>query len=202
MPTKTMELYEAIRADVVRLKFRADEIINEKDLAEQHGVSKTPVREALGMLVQEGYLKKIPRVGYLLRELTQEEYRKLIYVRYTLEKGVVLWIIGHCTDEEIDSLRAYCQETEMSYQDFAGLNYNFHIAMARLTGNEYLANSVQNTFDRMIRVPSVNLFAEIRESPHVYHLQLIEAMRARDRERALELVRHECRRDDDKESDF
>ena len=52
-----------------------------KDLAEQHGVSKTPVREALSMLVQEGYLKKIPRVGYLLRELSEEEYAKLIYLR-------------------------------------------------------------------------------------------------------------------------
>lgn len=60
MPSKAMELYERIKEDVIRLRFRADEIINEKDLAEQHGVSKTPVREALSMLVQEGYLKKIP----------------------------------------------------------------------------------------------------------------------------------------------
>ena len=89
MPSKAMELYERIKEDVIRLRFRADEIINEKDLAEQHGVSKTPVREALSMLVQEGYLKKIPRVGYLLRELSEEEYAKLIYLRYTLEKGVV-----------------------------------------------------------------------------------------------------------------
>lgn len=42
MPSKAMELYERIKEDVIRLRFRADEIINEKDLAEQHGVSKTP----------------------------------------------------------------------------------------------------------------------------------------------------------------
>lgn len=202
MPSKTMELYAAIKEDVIRLRFRADEIINEKDLAEQYSVSKTPVREALSMLVQEGYLRKIPRVGYLLRELSEEEYRKLIYLRYTLEKGVVLWIIDHCDDETIDSLRGFCQQTETSYKDFAGLNYDFHIAMARLTGNEYLANSVQNTFDRMIRVPSVNLYSEIQSQPHVYHLQLIEAMKARDKEKTLQLIRHECSRDDDKEADF
>lgn len=43
-------------------------------------------------------------MGYLLRELSEEEYAKLIYLRYTLEKGVVQWIIDHCSDTEIDSL--------------------------------------------------------------------------------------------------
>lgn len=199
-PLKTKAIYEAIKEDVTRLRFRADEIINEKDLAEQYGVSKTPVHEALGMLVQEGYLKKIPWVGYLLRELNQEEFGRMVYLRYTLEKGVVLWIIRHCSDQEIDSLLAYCQDTNIAYRDFAGINYDFHIAMARLTGNEYLYSSVQNVFNRLIRVPSEGLFSEVQSTPHMYHLQLIEAMKARDVEKTLELLRHECRRDDDEDA--
>ena len=63
MPSKAMDVYEKIRDDVVKLRLRTDELLNEKDLAEQYNVSKTPVREALAMLVQDGYLKKIPRVG-------------------------------------------------------------------------------------------------------------------------------------------
>lgn len=198
-PLKTRAIYESIKEDVIRLRFRADEVINEKSLAERYGVSKTPVHEALGMLVQEGYLKKIPWVGYLLRELDQEEFRKMVYLRYTLEKGVVMWIIGHCTEAEIDSLRAHCQDHDISFRDFAGVNYDFHMAMARLTGNEYLFDSVQNVFNRLIRVPSEGLFAEVQEDPHRYHLQLIDSMKARDREAALALLRHECSRDDDKE---
>ena len=85
MPSKAMDVYEKIRDDVVKLRLRTDELLNEKDLAEQYNVSKTPVREALAMLVQDGYLKKIPRVGYLIREVTDEEYYKLIYLLYTLE---------------------------------------------------------------------------------------------------------------------
>ena len=81
MPSKAMDVYEKIRDDVVKLRLRTDELLNEKDLAEQYNVSKTPVREALAMLVQDGYLKKIPRVGYLIREVTDEEYYKLIYLR-------------------------------------------------------------------------------------------------------------------------
>ena len=55
MPSKATAVYEQIKQDVIRLRFRRDEIINEKALAERYQVSKTPVREALGELVQEGY---------------------------------------------------------------------------------------------------------------------------------------------------
>ena len=202
MPSKATAVYEQIKQDVIRLRFRRDEIINEKALAERYQVSKTPVREALSVLVQEGYLKKIPRVGYLLREVTEEDYRKLIYLRFTLEKGVVLRIIRSCTEEEILSLRDYCKEERISYQDFGGVNYDFHMAMARLTGNEYLAEEVRRIFQRTIRAPSVNLYQEVREEPHRYHLQLIDAMRDRDVETALRLIEHECRRDDDPDSIF
>ena len=73
------------------------------------------------------------------------------------------------------------------------------MTMARLTKNEYLISSVQNVFDRIIRVPSVTLFQQFQEEPHGYHLQLIDAMLARDLSTALELIRHECQRDDDKD---
>ena len=202
MPSKATAVYDLLKQDVIRLRFRRDEIINEKALAERYQVSKTPVREALSVLVQEGYLKKIPRVGYLLREVTEEDYRKLIYLRFTLEKGVVLRIIRSCTEKEILSLRDYCKEERISYQDFGGVNYDFHMAMARLTGNEYLAEEVRRIFQRTIRAPSVNLYQEVREEPHRYHLQLIDAMRDRDVETALRLIEHECRRDDDPDSIF
>ena len=178
------------------MRFPADEIINEKALAERYHVSKTPVREALAILVQEGYLKKIPRVGYLIRQISNEEFRQLTYLRVTLEKGVVLWIIHRCTDDQIASLRQHCQTTDVDYRDFASVNYQFHMAMAKLTGNTYLYEEVRHVFDRMIRIPSTTLYAEIQQQPHKYHLQLIDAMLARDEEKALDLIRHECRRDD------
>lgn len=202
MPSKTNELYNLLKEDIIRLRLRQDEIINERTLAERFQVSKTPVREALGMLVQEGYLKKIPRVGYLLCEITQEDYSKLIYLRLTLERGVVLRIISHCTDEEILSLRGYCREEQISYLDLGSVNYEFHMAMARLTGNEYLADSIQHIFERTIRAPSVNLFREIKKNPHKYHIQLIDAMLKRNRDEALRLIEHECQRDDDPETTF
>ena len=202
MQSKTDEIYMRLKEELLRLRFRRDEIINEKKLAEQYDVSKTPVREALGMLVQEGYLKKIPRVGYFICEVTNEEYLQLAYLRFTLEKGVVLRILHYCSDEQIDSLRSYCQQTAVEYCDFAGINSDFHIAMAALTGNRFLEVAVRDVFQHMRRTPSVKLYTEVRKNPHLYHLQLIDAMRARDEEQTLKLIEHECRRDDDPDSIF
>ena len=115
---------------------------------------------------------------------------------------MVLRIIRSCTEEEILSLRDYCKEERISYQDFGGVNYDFHMAMARLTGNEYLAEEVRRIFQRTIRAPSGFGYQEVREEPHRYHLQLIDAMRDRDVETALRLIEHECRRDDDPDSIF
>lgn len=196
MATMVDDLYEALKEDILRMRFRTDEIINEKVLAERYSVSKTPVREALAMLVQEGYLKKIPRVGYLIRQISNDEFRQLTYLRVTLEKGVVQWLIHRCSDEELRSLLDCCKATDISYLEFAGENYEFHMAMARLTKNPYLIGAVQHVFDQTIRRPSEVLFAEIQQQPHKYHLQLVEAMLQRDEEKALDLIRHECRRDD------
>ena len=109
---------------------------------------------------------------------------------------MVQWIIHRCTEEQIVSLRDYCRETDISYRDFATVNYQFHTAMAKLTGNQYLYEEVQHVFNRMVRRPSQSLYAEIQDNPHLYHLQIVEAMRLRDEEKALELIRHECRRDE------
>lgn len=196
MPSKAQECYGIIKEDIMRMRIPSDAIINEKALAERYGAGKTPVREALTMLVQDGYLNKIPRVGYLVHQITNEEFAHLNYLRFTLEKGVVQWIIHRCTEEQIVSLREHCRETDVAYQDFASVNYQFHTAMAELTGNPYLYQEVVHVFNQMIRRPSESLYSEIRDNPHVYHLQIIEAMRRRDEEKALELIRHECWRVD------
>lgn len=196
MPSKTNDIYEQLKEDLTRLRFRSDEIINERTLAERYNVSKTPVREALSVLVQEGYLKKIPRVGYLVREITEEDYRKITYLRLTLERGVVLQILRKCTDEEIRSLEPLCQDTVVAYSDFGSANFDFHMAMAELTGNEYLADEVRRVFQRTIRLPSKHFYHRISGDLHAQHRALVSALLCRDEEKALAIIEEECRVDE------
>jgi DNA-binding GntR family transcriptional regulator len=200
--SKTSVIYEQLKKDICSIKYRSDELINEKDIAKQYDTSKTPVREALAMLVQEGYLKKIPRVGYFINELSEQEYEKLVYLRYTLERGIVTYILDNCSDEEIDSVMKYCMDKDVSYKEYAGINIRFHIELAKLTKNEYLVSSLQNTFERLIRVPSHKIYEATYKSPHAGHIKLLDTIKKRDKDLALKLVRDECRRDDDKPMKF
>lgn len=192
MISKTDEIYEIIKDDIIRMRLPVNDILNEKALAEKYHAGKTPVREALGRLVQEEYLKCIPRVGYFIRLISDEEFAKLNYLRFILEKGVVEWIIAHASDEDILSLKEHCKETNIAYNEFNSVNFSFHMAMAKLTGNQFLYEEIQRVFNRMVRRPSELMFEEIHESPHFYHIKLVDAMHDRNKEEALNLIRHEC----------
>ncbi len=195
--SKTIEIYRVLRKRIIEFKYNIDEPINEKTVAEEFGVSKTPAREALVMLVQDGYLKNLPRQGYFINEVSESEYYKLLYLRFTLEKGVVSNIIANCSDEEIDSLYRYCEDTDVTHFEFGMVNRDFHVAMAKLTGNDFLTDAVRTTLERTLRLPSKTLYNQFRKDPHAHHKLIIESLKSRDVEKVHALLRDECRRDDD-----
>lgn len=195
--SKTSELYKALKAEIVAFRYDTKEPINEKEVAEKFGVSRTPAREALGMLVQDGYLRKYPRLGYFIHEISESDYYKLLYLRYTLEKGVIAHIISNCKDSEIQSLYEFCKDTEIPFKEFAGSNMHFHLGMAAITRNEYLISAVQSVFDHMLRSPSEGNYRKFAQNPHADHKKLIQAMLDRNMEEAMQLLRYECRREDD-----
>lgn len=121
-----------MRKDIINCKYELNVLINEKDIAEKYGVSKTPVREAFGALVQEGYLVKYPRLGYYIKELKLKEYYQIVQLRYILESGTIRYIISSVSDEEIDSLNEYITSKKVDYEDYYEENMNFHLAMANL----------------------------------------------------------------------
>jgi DNA-binding GntR family transcriptional regulator len=195
--SKADEIFDILRQEIISFKYPVGEPINEKAVAEAHGVSKTPAREALNMLVQRGYLTKLPRQGYFVNEVSEVDYFKLLYLRFTLEKGVVAHIVANCTDQEIESLYDLCKDTEVSQLEYAVVNRRFHIGMAELTGNEFLVEAVRETLERMLRVPSRAAYMRYLRTPHARHKLLIESLKARDLEKANFYLREECRRDDD-----
>jgi len=195
--SKTLSVYRSLKDDIISLKYDSDELIQEKTVAEQYGVSKTPAREALNMLVQEGYLRKYPRWGYSINEVSETRYYKLLFLRYTLEKGVLASIIANCSDEEINGLYQYCRDTEVSYKDYAAINLRFHFAMADIAGNEDLAEAVRGTFAKLIRPPSKTLYKSFSAEPHKQHKELIAALLRRDIDGAMAILRVEVSRDDD-----
>lgn len=105
--SKKEHAYLFIKEKIIQGAYEPHELLNEQVIAAELNISKTPVREALGVLIQQGYVRKIPRIGYYVRELTIDEHVDLFHLRYILECGIIRHIIGFCSGEEIQSLKEF-----------------------------------------------------------------------------------------------
>lgn len=87
------QIYIELREQILDGTIISNDIINEKSLALKYNVSKTPIREALHRLCQEGYLKSYPRKGYMVNETSQQDCCLIQQLRFYLESA------GYCQSD-------------------------------------------------------------------------------------------------------
>jgi len=168
--------------------------LTEEELCEQFSVSRSPIREALGMLVERGLVDKKARQGYTVRRLDLREINELYDVRLVLELSVVERLCRKGLDEAIiTKLERQWTEyrdnlPEMS-ESAAIADEEFHEILAKETGNGVLMRLLGEV-DKQIHFVR---FADIVNPERLKatcadHLEILEALRQRDRERASEAL--------------
>jgi GntR family transcriptional regulator, rspAB operon transcriptional repressor len=88
-PPSVREIYAAIRQDIVHLQLRPGARLSENELAERFGISRTPVREALIRLVEDGLIEVFPQRGSFVRRISLQAVRQARFVRQALEIAIV-----------------------------------------------------------------------------------------------------------------
>ncbi len=197
--TKAEQLYRLIRDDILENKYAVGEIINEKDLAEKYEVSKTPVREALAMLVQDGILLKYPRMGYFIKEFDMGEYYELLQYRCILETGIAYYLMKKCSDEELVTLYRYTPKQTMSFEEWQLANRDFHLAMAKLSGNRFMYDSLVSVFNRTMRKTSYTGYKRLADDVHRDHRLIVDALLRRDYDEIRERIRVDLERTDEED---
>jgi DNA-binding GntR family transcriptional regulator len=165
------------------------------DLAEQLGVSRTPVNHALSILAKEGYLDFIPNQGYTVHKLTEEEAEALYEIREILELGTISKAIRNITPEKIEHIRrkkeAYEQAiTDRVHRGLFVLDTDFHAAVIEMMDNAILADRYRDLCKRIFlrfRVEALHMdrIHEIVEE----HNKLFEAICIKDVALARELLK-------------
>ena len=100
--------YAALKSVIVGMDVygsRADIRLDERSLAEEFGISRTPVREAMAQLEREGFVRSVPRRGVYVVRKTRREVIELITAWAALESMAARLITQNASDEEIASLR-------------------------------------------------------------------------------------------------
>ena len=171
--------------------------LDERQLSDELGVSRTPVREALCRLENEGFVRNIPRRGAFVARKTKKEVLEMITVWAALESMAARLITETATGEEIATLRwmfsSYGEDgaARARIDEYSETNVSFHQALFRLSRCDLLTEITENLFLHMRSIRMRTIAEEDRASRSIIdHMYIIEALEARDTELAERLVRN------------
>jgi len=170
--------------------------LDERQLASDLGVSRTPVREAMAQLEREGFVRSVPRRGIYVVRKTKAEVIELITAWAALESMAARLITQTASDEEIATLRKMFArfdngELHARLDEYSEVNIEFHQSIIRMSRNRVLNDLAENLFTHMRMIRRKTIGEEDRADRSIRdHLNIIQALEARDTERAEDLVRN------------
>ena len=170
--------------------------LDERQLSERLGVSRTPVREALAMLEQEGFVKSLPRRGIIVVKKTKREIVEMVQAWAALESMAARLITLHAADEAIATLRPLFEgfgETHKPHDhlgEYSSANIAFHQAIIRLSGSKLLADVTDNLLLHVRGIRQITIGRDNRAERSIRdHLGIIDALERRETELAERLSR-------------
>lgn len=170
--------------------------VREVDIAEQTGLSRTPVREAINRLLLEGLVVNSPTRGSIVTELDQTMISELYVMREVLEGTAAAQAARHASDVEIAFLKEINERdaTYTSARDLALNNKLFHSTLYRCAHNRYLLKMLNSLHESMMLLGTSTLARTGRpEKARAEHANIIAALEQRDPEAAQEAARHHIR---------
>ncbi|MDF2763180.1 MAG: GntR family transcriptional regulator [Rhodospirillales bacterium] len=169
--------------------------LDERQLSRDLGVSRTPIREAMSLLEQEGFVKTLPRRGVFVVRKTKREIVEMILVWAALESMAARLVSLNATEQEIASLRHLFDgfrngEQTDHLEEYSEANIAFHSAIIRLSKCQLIADLTKNLFIHMRAIRKVTISEDNRAQRSIQdHMEIVEALEARDVDRAERLVR-------------
>jgi DNA-binding GntR family transcriptional regulator len=196
-------VYEQLKREIVECKLLPDEIVVETALAERFNVSKGPVREALKRLAQAGFVRALPRVGYVITPVRVGDIDEIFSLRLAIEPLAVRLAMANVSDAELDRLAQLAAGEPAARNEpaaergarLAEANRDFHREIARLSGNARLARIVEALVDELERV--THLLALNLDDVADEHPDLVDAMRSGDADSAARTMQDQLAYDRD-----
>jgi len=192
------QAYAALKGVIVSLdvyRSRSDIRLDERRLAQDFGISRTPVREAMAQLEREGFVRSVPRRGVYVVRKTRREVIEMITAWAALESMAARLITESAEDAEIATLRRMFATFEdgklaAKLDEYSEVNIAFHQAIICMSHNRVLIDLAENLFTHMRMIRRKTIGEQDRADRSIRdHMHIIEALEARDTARAEELVR-------------
>jgi len=190
--------YESLKQAITAIDIYAnpeEPRLDERELSARLGVSRTPVREAIARLEQEGLVRIAPRKGVFVVRKPKQEILQMITVWAALESMAARLITLHASEAEIASLRILFaspdgDQAKANIDEYSDRNIRFHQAIISMSKCDLLVDMADNLFIHMRAIRAKTISEDDRVSRSIIdHMNIIEALEQRNTELAEKLAR-------------
>ena len=187
------EVAEQLRQRIFRRELEPGSWIDELRIAEEYGISRTPLREALKVLAAEGLVTMKVRRGAYVTEVNDKDLRDVYHLLSLLESDAAGEVARRATDQELAELAALHQELEGAVRDrerFFDINERFHLRLLELADNRWRDQMVAD----LRKVMKLNRHNSLLKTGRIAdslaeHRALMQALQARDAEACVQRMR-------------
>lgn len=160
-PSLRTQAYRHIQSQLLNGTLKAGQVISELTLARELGISRTPVREAIGQLQSEGLVEQVPRRGTVVRSVSRRDLVELYELREALESYAASRAAQRIGDEDLQRLQRCCQQMdriaddlrasgrgqldEAGMRSYLALDMGFHMLLIRASGNGRIMKQVADS---------------------------------------------------------
>ena len=199
-PNLRDRVYEILKKSIVFQEISPGEKIDEEAIAKQLGVSRTPIRETLCRLENEGIVKVVPRRGAFVVKHSREKITEILMVREVLEGFAARLAVDHVDGKLTDKMKSLFNQFSGSdireqSKDYTQADLEFHNLIIKASRNDLLIN-IMNTLNdhiQMLRIQTVSHEGRMEQSL-VEHFKIIQAMEQKDHSSAEYLMREHIRK--------
>jgi DNA-binding GntR family transcriptional regulator len=191
------EVAELLRQRIFQRELEPGSWIDEVKLAQEYGISRTPLREALKVLATEGLVTMKMRRGAYVTEVSDQDLQEVYHLLSLLESDAAGVVAGHGTAAQVGELQAIHAELEGAVQDpdrFFAINERFHMRLLEIAGNRWRNQMVADLRKvmKLNRHNSLLKSGRIAESLQEHRL-VMQALDKRDAGAAVERMREHFR---------
>lgn len=184
--------YKILKEKIITCTLMPGTVVDQNELIKELGVSRTPVREAVNALEQEGFLVVMPRRGVIVSPISLQEVGHIYSVREMAEPLIVRLALPNVEKEVMNTFSDIFKSSSDDFELFTQNDYLLHTYFAERTGNRYLIRLMDNVLSHNMRI--VVLGAKIPDRMQVSnseHLEIIERMLDGDSDGAQEsMIKH------------
>ena len=192
------KIYDSLKKAITSMNIYSEDAelrLDERRLSEKLEISRTPVREALARLEQEGLVHIVPRRGVYIVRKTKAEILEMITVWAALESMAARLIVEKASDEDIISLKNLFStfegdQLQAHIDEYSETNIKFHQAILTMSQCSLIRDLADSLFIHMRSIRARTISEEDRVNRSIIdHMHIIEALESRDADLAARLVR-------------